>query len=235
MGEKRRSKRHARRLRVRFGAMHEAGFPHVGITSDVSATGLFVISTQRVKPGDRLHLELTLQDEKPLYAEVVVARKVDVPPELRQVVHAGFGARYLTGTELMGVLVPSLIGQGHRVGTAPIQVAREPDLAPDPPPAAPSPAPPPVDAFVQVYDSVTAWNEAVEREFKRGGVFLWCPAPQASNALVTITFDLRFAGRQVALPARVVHSAPPGPDGRHGVALMFTDPGAVAQLAAAGR
>lgn len=219
MGEKRRSKRHARRLRVRFGAVGEAGFPHVGITSDVSASGLFVLSTQRVVPGDRLHLELTLQDEKPLYVEVVVARKVLVPPELRQVVHAGFGARYLTGPELMGTLVPSLVGDGHRTGTAPVYVAADVE-------------PPRVDPFTQVYDSATAWNEAVEREFKRGGVFLWCPTAQPSNAQVTITFDLRFAGRQLALPARVVHSAP-GPDGRHGVALMFTDPGAVARLSAA--
>lgn len=218
MGEKRRSKRHARRLRVRFGAVGEAGFPHVGITSDVSATGVFVLSTQRVAPGDRLHFEVTLQDEQPLYAEVVVARKVLVPPELRQVVHGGFGARFLTGLELMGTLVPSLVGDGHRTGTAPVFVAADVEVT--------------VDPFRQVYDSATAWHEAVEREFKRGGIFLWCPAPQANNTAVTVTFDLRFAGRQLEMPTRVVHSAP-GPDGRHGVALLFTDPGAFAKLSAA--
>ncbi len=224
MGEKRRSKRHPRRLKVRFGEHQVAGFPHVGITSDFSDSGLFVICTQRIAPGTRLHLEVTLQDEKPLYAEVVVARQVLVPPELRQVVHAGFGARFLTGPELVRELVPSLSAERGAAARNAGQASGPPGASPPRPPPAPAP-------FTQVYDSEPVWREAVEKELRRGGVFLWHTSAMANDTLVTVTFELRYAGRTLTLPARVVHSLP-GADGRHGVALMFTEATAAAAITA---
>ena len=202
MGEKRRSKRHARRLKVRFGDTGTVGFPHSGLTNDVSATGLFVVSGQSPKPGTRVHLEVTMPGEKPLFIEGVVARQVIVPPELRQVVRTGFGVRYLPGTELMAELVPAL------------QVVRKDD------------------PFCLSFTEFTDWRDAVEKEFKRGGAFVWSPKPVLQNTIITVTFDLRFLERQLAFEARVVHVMP-GPDGRHGVALMFVDPaGAASALSA---
>jgi hypothetical protein len=201
MAEKRRSKRHARRLKVRFGESGQAAFTNSGLTNDVSATGLFVVSSATPKPGTRLHLEVMMQGEKPLFIEGVVTRQVLVPPELRQVVRAGFGVRYLLGTELMAELVPALQG-----------VVKD-------------------DPFLLAYEDEAAWREAWEKEFKRGGCFVWSPKTVAQNSIVRLTIDLRFASRTLAFEARVVHVMPS--EGRYGVALMFVDgAGALAALSA---
>ncbi|MFZ5445810.1 MAG: PilZ domain-containing protein [Myxococcota bacterium] len=203
MSEKRTSKRHARRLKVRFGEKHAPGFAHSGLTNDVSATGLFVVSSSNPRPGTRLHLEVMLPGELPLYLEGVVTRQVLVPPELRVVVRAGFAVRYLLGAELMAELVPAL------------QPVRRGD-----------------DPFWLVFEDQQSWETAWEREFRRGGCFLWSARPVAQDTIVKLTFELRHLGRVLAFEARVVHTNL-GPDGRHGVALMFVDPaGANAALAA---
>jgi hypothetical protein len=201
MAEKRRSKRHARRLKVRFGEKGSAAFTHSGLTNDVSATGLFVVSGSNPKPGTRLHLEVMMPGELPLFIEGVVARQVIVPPELRTVVKSGFGIRYLLGSELMAELVPAM--------TAPVKD----------------------DPFTLTFTDDATWRAAVEKEFRRGGAFVWVNRHVAQNTIISVTFDLRFQGRQLAFEARVVHTMPPGPDGRFGVALMFVDPaGAAAAL-----
>lgn len=200
MAEKRRSKRHARRLRVKFGEKGTAVFPHSGLTNDVSATGLFVVSSHNPRPGTRLHLEVTMPGELPLFIEGVVARQVIVPPELRQVVKSGFGIRFLLGAELMAELVPAM--------STPVKD----------------------DPFCLTFVDEPTWRAAVEKEFKRGGAFVWTHKAVAQNTIITVTFDLRFLNRQLAFEARVVHTLPSA-DGRYGVALMFVDPaGAAAAL-----
>jgi Tfp pilus assembly protein PilZ len=190
--EKRRARRHGRRLRIRYGEKGK-GFTSTGLTNDVSSTGLFVLSNSSPKPGTRVHLEVTLPGEVVLFVEGVVARQVLVPPELRQVVKAGFGVRFLQGTELMAELVPPL---------------RDPAKKDDP--------------FSLVFEDAAAWKSAWEKEYSRGGVFVWSSKSVAANSTVTLTFDLRFADRALAFEARVVHVMP-GADGRFGIALMFTD------------
>lgn len=193
--EKRRSKRHARRLKVRFGEKGSIGFAYSGLTNDVSASGLFVVTSQRPKPGTRMHFEVTLPGELPLFLEGVVMRLNLVPPELRQMLKAGFGARFLQGSELMNELVPTM------------STTRD-------------------EPFVISFADETAWRAAVERDFKRGGVFVWTTKPVTQHMVVTVTFDLPFLSRQLAFDARVVQINP-GADGRTGVAMMFVDPPAV--------
>lgn len=200
--EKRRSKRHGKRLKVKFGEKGTATFPHSGLTNDVSATGLFVVTGQTPKPGTRLHLEVTMPGELPLFIEGVVARQVLVPPQLRQIVKSGFGVRYLLGSELMAELIPALS------------------------------TPAKDDPFLLSFVDEEAWRAAVEKDFKRGGAFVWTRKTVAQNMIVTVTFDLLFLNRQLAFEARVVHTNP-GTDGRTGVALMFVDAaGAAAALTA---
>lgn len=193
MPEKRKSKRHARRLKVRFGDAGSAEFPHAGLTHDFSATGLFVTSSHVPRPGTRLHLQVALPDEHPRFIEGVVSRLVLVPPELRSIKHQGFGVRYLQGGELLSELVPS----STRAATED-------------------------DPFTLVFTDHAAWEHALQTELKRGGVFRWSPRPIAPNSTVTVTLDLRFIDRRLSFVARVVH-ATSGEDGRHGVALMFVD------------
>jgi Tfp pilus assembly protein PilZ len=192
MGEKRKSHRHGRRLRVHFGESTVSGFPHSGLTNDVSTSGLFVVTSQTPKPGTRLHLEVMLQGETPLYLEGVVARLVLVPPGLRQIMKAGVGVRYLLGHELLSELSPAL------------QPPKKDDL------------------FTLTFDDEASWKAALQKELQRGGVFVWSPKPVAPNSIVSITVDLRYAGRTLSFDARVVHVMP-GADGRHGIALMFVD------------
>lgn len=178
MAEKRRSKRHRRRLKVKFGYAGTATFQHSGLTNDVSATGLFVVSNHNPKPGARIHLEVMLTGEVPLYMEGMVARHVAVPPELRQVVRSGFGVRYLTGVELMTEMVP-------------LTASSVKD-----------------DPLCLVFDEPDTWLEAVKKEYQRGGAFIWMPKAPAPNSQVTITFDLRFLDTQLEFSARVVHTTP---------------------------
>ncbi len=103
--EKRRTRRYSRRLRVRFGPND---FTHSGFTSDVSATGMFVVTSAPVSIGNRLHVEVIADENQKLFFEGVVARLTIVPSELRQVVKGGFGLRFLTGPELMAEMVPHL-------------------------------------------------------------------------------------------------------------------------------
>lgn len=112
MSEKRKARRFARRLKVRFGEKNRP-FSHSGLTNDISATGMFVSTTTPVKPGTRLHVEVTTAEEALMFFEAVVARQVVVPPELRTLMRPGFGMRFLTGTELMSELIPSLKDQTH--------------------------------------------------------------------------------------------------------------------------
>lgn len=103
--EKRRHRRYSRRFRVRFG---EKGFTQQGFTGDVSATGMFVVTSPVPKLGTRLHVEVSMDNERTLFFEGMVARMALVAPELRSVMKGGFGLRFLTGAELMAEMVPHL-------------------------------------------------------------------------------------------------------------------------------
>jgi Tfp pilus assembly protein PilZ len=114
--EKRRTRRYSRRLRVRFGPND---FTHAGFTGDVSATGLFVVTSAPVSIGNRLHVEVSADESQKLFFEGVVARLTIVPAELRQVVKGGFGLRFLTGPELMSEMVPHLKDKVRLIATYP--------------------------------------------------------------------------------------------------------------------
>lgn len=103
--EKRKNRRHSRRLRVRFG---EADFTYQGFTADVSATGMFVQTSTIPKVGTRVHIEVTFDGEQRLFFEGVVARQKIVAAELRHVMKGGFGVRFLAAVDLLPEMVPSL-------------------------------------------------------------------------------------------------------------------------------
>lgn len=201
MEERRRARRHARQLAVHFGVKGKRGFPGAGLTHDVSASGLFVLSKLSYLPGTRLHLEVTLGDEQPLYVEGIVARQVYAPTDPTQGV--GFGVRYLAGAELVDSLVPS------------------PEL-----PASNE------DPYTLTFDGARDWRSVWDQDLRSGVCFLWAREAPSLNTLVGINIELRHLRRRFSFPARVVHTMR-GPDGRHGVALMFVDVSAATTALAA--
>lgn len=114
--EKRRNRRYSKRFKVRFGVKDLA---LTGFTNDISATGMFVATSTVMSIGQRVHVEVLLEDDHKLYFEGVVARLTLVAPELRQIMKGGFGLRFLTGAELMSEMVPHLKDKSRIVITYP--------------------------------------------------------------------------------------------------------------------
>ena len=114
--EKRRNRRYSKRFKVRFGLKE---FTSTGFTNDVSATGMFVVTTSLLTIGQRVHVEVTMDESNKLYFEGGVARLTLVAPELRQIMKGGFGIRFLSGAELMGEMVPHLKDKTRIVLTYP--------------------------------------------------------------------------------------------------------------------
>lgn len=193
--EKRKAKRHARRLRVRFGDSKAEGFPFGGLTNDVSSTGMFVVTSHSSAPGSRLHFEVLLADQRPLYLEGVVARRVLVPPELRSVVRTGIGVRFLGGPELMGEFVPTMRS------ASPIKS----------------------DPFKLTFRTPSEWKAAFEQDFRLGSANVVSEERVAPNTIVTLTLDLPFLKKQVVCEARVVRQEL-WFDGRTNHALAFMEP-----------
>ena len=96
--EKRKNRRHAKRLRVRFG---EADFTQQGFSSDVSATGMFVQTLSIPKLGTRLQPEEIMGPDARvvLFAGNLSHRKVD-----RREVPGEAGKRRPTGV-MSGLLM----------------------------------------------------------------------------------------------------------------------------------
>lgn len=108
--EKRRHRRYSKRFKVRFG---EKTFTNNGFSGDVSATGMFIVTTLGPKIGTRMHVEITMDQDRVMYMESVVARLAIVAPELRQMMKGGFGVRFLTPSEIVAEMVPHLKDPGR--------------------------------------------------------------------------------------------------------------------------
>lgn len=91
------SRRLGRRLRVRFRASGGHDF-HVGYTTNISQTGMFVATIRPLKPGTEIDVEVS--DKKhpvQLHAVVIHARKV--PAMWQRIRPSGMGIRFLAPTE----------------------------------------------------------------------------------------------------------------------------------------
>jgi hypothetical protein len=76
------------------------GQQHSGLVLDVSPGGLFIQTSAKAKPGDRLDLRLSLPGEtQKLPMQVEVVRKVVVPARLLAIAHGGVGVRILNAPE----------------------------------------------------------------------------------------------------------------------------------------
>lgn len=97
MPEKRRHRRYRRRFLMKFGVKE---LDQSGYTMDLSAGGAFVAASREVPLGQRIHLQVYLDQHRFLFFEGEVRRKKVVPLELRALERGGFGVRFLSPGEL---------------------------------------------------------------------------------------------------------------------------------------
>jgi Tfp pilus assembly protein PilZ len=87
------SRRLGRRFQVRFRPL-DGGDAHVGYTTNISQTGMFVATIRPLKPGTEIDIEVSdKQSSLRLDAVVVHARKV--PASWQRIRPSGMGVRFL--------------------------------------------------------------------------------------------------------------------------------------------
>jgi Tfp pilus assembly protein PilZ len=101
--ERRRHARHERNFPIRFGN-GESEFE--GVTRDLSAGGLFVITRDLFPAATRVWLQVVLEPQRPLSFEGVVVRQLPGPRR-----SGGFGVRFLTPAEVLARYFPEAEGQ----------------------------------------------------------------------------------------------------------------------------
>ena len=146
MPSRRRAVRRPRRVQVHFWRQGDPN-AHIGYTTNISLTGMFVATNTPLSSGARIRVEVIDRD-RGFMVEGVVAHARKSPPELARLNQSGMGIRFLSVEELVRELMPAgLAGTEEIPEAAP---RREPPPPPPPPtqpmPAAappPKPAPPP--------------------------------------------------------------------------------------------
>ena len=102
MADRRRERRIRRRLSVKYG---ERNLSHTGFTVDLSPIGAFILSPHRPALDARIHLQLFLHPDQPVYFEALVRRHKLVPPELRSIAKGGFGLSFLLPDEILREII----------------------------------------------------------------------------------------------------------------------------------
>jgi Tfp pilus assembly protein PilZ len=121
--------------------------PHVGYTTNISMTGMFVATNSPFAAGSRIRVELVDRD-RAFMVEGIVAHARRLQLELVRLSQSGMGVRFLTVEELVRELIPSGLGESAETEVIPVDRVREeppPEMASPPPPAetaAPEPPPP---------------------------------------------------------------------------------------------
>ena len=167
--EKRSTPRIRKRLLVHYG---ENGLDRSGFTTDVSAGGMFVVSSTLPALDTRLHLQLFFGEGDFTYFEGRVARHRLVPVELRSIEKAGFGVAFLTPEELLAEPLKAQRAAGPVEGVPRFRI----DVATQP-----------------------ALRELWDRELKHGGIFITSERTPGRDELAEIELGLAFAPGAPAL------------------------------------
>jgi Tfp pilus assembly protein PilZ len=102
LAEKRKHRRHRRRLTVKYG---QNDLATSGLTMDVSISGAFIIASQMLPLDTRLHVQIFFDKNHFALFEAVVKRQKVVPPGLQSIEHRGFGVRFLGPGEVLSNLL----------------------------------------------------------------------------------------------------------------------------------
>jgi Tfp pilus assembly protein PilZ len=231
--------------------------PHVGYTTNISMTGMFVATSSPFAAGSRIRVEL-VDRERAFMVEGVVAHARRLQLEIVRLNQSGMGVRFLTVEELVRELIPGGVGETAETEVIPVDRVRE-----EPPPASPaaepaSPAPPspeppapakagapsppaaPVDpaggSFTVRFASVAEFLAVYQRDLLQGGLFVSTPCPARLHEMVRVElFPPGFSALPVTLQARVVQRFEPqtgtGPNLLSGMGLELMDlPALIARL-----
>ena len=87
------SRRLGRRLQVRFRPIGEKD-SHVGYTTNISATGMFVATMRPLPPGTEVDVEVC-DKKRPLRLDAVVVHARKVPATWQRIHPSGMGVRFL--------------------------------------------------------------------------------------------------------------------------------------------
>lgn len=136
MPSRRRAIRRPRRVQVHFWRQGDPT-AHIGYTTNISLTGMFVATNSPLASGVRIRVEVVDRD-RGFMVEGVVAHARKSPPELARLNHSGMGIRFLSVEELVRELIPAGLAGTEEVP----QEASRPQ--PQPPPAPPPLPPPPL-------------------------------------------------------------------------------------------
>lgn len=174
MAEKRRTKRFARRLVMRFG-VHD--FSRTGFVTDISQGGVFVTCDVLPEIGARLHMQIELSPANSVFAEGIVRRQKQVALKFRAIEKSGFGVRFLDPAEIVAEIVPQLKAEALAAADQRFSVS---------------------------FGTADQLRAAFERELKHGGIFLRTERLLPRDAPAMILLELAFAGKRHEFAAHVV-------------------------------
>jgi Tfp pilus assembly protein PilZ len=227
--EKRRKKRFARRIQVKYwpeGEEHE----RKGYTTNVSTIGVFIASNAPVPPGTRMRIEFL--GPAGFIVESKVAHSARVSASLQSIRSSGMGIRFLLPSELVRELLPAG-GEGENEDVA-ASHASEPgydrfysltaeELGSGPKKRAAGASGAPV--YTVGFRNVAYLLDALETEMTFGGVFVPTDSPATLHEPVRIALALPAPiKRTVHASATVVQVVGPSPDGgMGGMGVAFND------------
>jgi len=244
VSNRRESDRVVRRLPVRFWRVGEERSV-TGYTTNISTTGMFVVTHQPLPKAARIRVEV-LDQRCGFIVEAEVAHAHRVSLDLSALGTSGMGVRFLPIETLVRELFPEAIKgeRKERTVTSPTVAAPEGPVPPARPvgrtsskrvpivrlgataPAAtgatPASASAPKAPIAVRFTSIEQFLSVYERDLRRGGLFVSTPEPARIGDLVDIELHLPapLVGK-VRLRARVVHRIDPqGGEGMGGPNLL---------------
>ncbi len=197
MSERRRHARFRKRLRVLYG---ESDLSKVGFTRDVSAGGMYILCNGALPTGNRLHVQVFLNEKDFLLLEGMRVHAKQVPPALRSSAEQGFGVRFLSPMEALAKVAPGPEQMAAAVANAPALPAQRPLFSVE---------------YADLSDFKVAWL----RELRHGGLFVASNQPLERDEPVTIQMRLAFVGMNLEVAGKVIQATTTPP----GLSLEFSD------------
>jgi hypothetical protein len=209
MSSGRRAVRRPRRVQVNFWRQGDPA-PHIGYTTNISLTGMFIATNGPLPSGARIRIEV-VDRERGFMMEGVVAHARKMQPELARLNQSGMGVRFLDVEELVRELIPAALGQTEEIPREllPPEPLIPPPLLPDPPPlprtsAAPDRPAVPIatsgGSFTVRFSGVEEFLEVYRRDILQGGIFVSTLYPARLQETVSVEM---FPPGPIVQPVRV--------------------------------